>query len=63
MLTNNNYKKGMAALLQTQYNINYNKSILFNLVCANLAEKLLNSEYADTLNDCQIKMLTKLINK
>lgn len=62
MLTKEKYNKGLTISEQIKYNINYNKCALFEIVRANLAQKLLNSEYVE-LCPKQEEALNKLINK
>lgn len=62
MLKIDKYNKGLAILEQTKYNINFNKCTLFDIVCSNLASKLLNSEYVE-LSPEQEEILTKIVNK
>lgn len=63
MLTAATYTKGMAINSQLKYNINYDKSQLFDVICAGLASKLLTSEYAVDLTDEQRDALTKIANE
>lgn len=63
MLTENNYTKGMAMNEQIKYNIAYDRTPLFDIVCAGLAAKLLASEYANELTDEQRNVLESIINK
>lgn len=46
-----------------KYSIVYNKKILFDTICANLAHKLLNSEYSADLKEEQKEKLNNIINK
>lgn len=62
MLTEKNYTKGIEANEIAKYNINYCKKPMFDIVCANLADNLLNQQIID-LTDEQIEKLEKLINK
>ena len=63
MLTENNYLKGIALNAQSKYNIAYEKAPLFDIVCAALASKLLNHEYAEMLTEKQKTQLETIINK
>lgn len=62
MLTKNNYTKGIKVNEAAKYNINYCKKTMFDIVCANLADKLLNQTVV-SLSIEQIEKLEKLINK
>lgn len=62
MLTADKYTTGLAIAEQLKYNINYNKAPLFDVICANLASKLINQTYVE-LSDEEIEKLNKLINK
>ena len=62
MLTDNNYLKGMASHEQAKYNINYDKKPLFDVVCANLAHKMLIQTLVE-LTDEQREKLEHIINK
>ena len=62
MLTADRYTTGLAIAEQLKYNINYNKAPLFDVICANLASKLINQTYVE-LSDEEIEKLNKLINK
>ena len=62
MLTTDKYTAGLAIAEQLKYNINYNKAPLFDVICANLASKLINQTYVE-LSDEEIEKLNKLINK
>ena len=61
MLTKEKYDQGLNTNEQIKYNIHYNRRYLFNVVCANLANKLLNSVFASDLTDEQKESLTQLI--
>lgn len=62
MLTDKNFLNGTNAHEQTKYNINYCKKPLFDIVCANLAQKMLVQEFI-TLTDETREKLENLINK
>lgn len=62
MLTSDIYNKGKAINEQLKYNIDYNKSLLFDVICAGLASKLLASQFADTLTEEQVTTLNKIVN-
>lgn len=62
MLTDDKYTAGLAIAEQLKYNINYNKAPLFDVICANLASKLLNQQYLE-LSEEDTEKLNKLINK
>ena len=62
MLTKNNYTKVIKVNEAAKYNINYCKKTMFDIVCANLADKLLNQTVV-SLSIEQIEKLEKLINK
>lgn len=62
MLTDDKYTAGLAIAEQLKYNINYNKAPLFDVICANLASKLLNQQYVE-LSTEDVEKLNKLINK
>lgn len=62
MLTADRYTTGLAIAEQLKYNINYNKAPLFDVICVNLASKLINQTYVE-LSDEEIEKLNKLINK
>ena len=51
MLTESNYTKGNAIVNQIKYNIAYNKKPLFDIVCAGMASRLLQHQYASGLTD------------
>ena len=63
MLTDNNYNKSLKILEQMKYNINYDKSHLFEIVCSSMANKLLNHEYNDDLTEHQRDVLQQIANK
>lgn len=60
MLTESNYAKGNAIVNQIKYNIAYNKKPLFDIVCAGMAHRLLQHQYASLLNDEQKKVLNNI---
>ena len=62
MLTDKNYSKGIISHEQCKYNINYNKKPLFEVVCANLAHKVLTQTFVE-LTDVEREKLERLINK
>jgi hypothetical protein len=51
MITENNYLKGIDLNNRLKYNVNYCRQELFVIVCAGLASKLLNYEYASELTE------------
>lgn len=51
MLTKDKYDNGLRIHEQLKYNIRYNRRKLFNVVCSNLASKLLNSTFASELTE------------
>lgn len=61
MLSKSKYQFGLAIAEQMKYNINYDKSMLFDVVCAGLAEKILNSIYSEDLTEEQRNALNKII--
>ena len=61
MLTKDKYDNGLRIHEQLKYNIRYNRRKLFNVVCSNLASKLLNSTFASELTEEQKEVLNKLI--
>lgn len=63
MLTKDKYATGLAIAEQLKYNIAYDKTPLFNVVCAGLAARLLNVAYAEELTDDQIATLNKIIEQ
>lgn len=64
MLTKDNYDKGMAVFEQSKYNIAYDRKPLFDIVCANLADRILNTEtVVKDLTEEQIEILVSLKNK
>jgi hypothetical protein len=62
MLTNKNYSKGIMAYEQSKYNVQYDKKLLFDVVCANLAHKVLTQSFVELTNEEREK-LEHLINK
>lgn len=62
MLSEKNYLKGKVVEDTTKYNINYDKQPLLDIVCANLASKLLTQKYV-SLTDEERKKLESLTNK
>ena len=63
MLTAIDYEKSMNVYEQLKYNINYDRSILFNIVYVSLAKRLLNHDYSVNLTEEQIDKLTKITLK
>lgn len=63
MLTETTYDKGLVIHTQTKHSIVYNRCNLFNVVCANLAQKVLSSKYTTDISDEQRKKLESIINK
>ena len=59
MLSENKYNSGLAIAEQLKYNINYDKSLLFDVICSYLATYLLEHEYANELNEEQLNALDK----
>jgi hypothetical protein len=62
MLTSDKYQEGLNTLEKSKYNINYCKMPMFDIVCAGLANTLLNHEYSEELTEEQKQLLNKLIN-
>lgn len=60
MLNEKQYATGLAIAEQLKYNINYDKSPLFDVVCSGFASRLLNHEYAETLTDKQRELLNNI---
>lgn len=56
MLSSNKYTTGLAIAEQLKYNIHYNKAIVFDVVCASLASKLLSQQYVELDEAQQIKL-------
>lgn len=63
MLTQDKYDQGLNILEFIKYNIEYDKSPIFNIVRSGLASKLLTHEYAVDLTDEQRSALECVINK
>ena len=63
MLNVNNYNKGISILEQIKYNIKYDRKPLFDIVCAGMADRLLNHEYNDDLTEKQRTILQQIANK
>ena len=62
MLTYNSYQKGLIVLEQIKYDINYDRSILFKIVCAKLANTILNTEtFSKNLTEQQVQKLHEII--
>lgn len=62
MLSEKNYLKGKVVFDTTKYNLNYNKQQLFDIVCANLAHKMLTQITVELTED-ERKKLESLTNK
>lgn len=62
MLSEKNYLKGKVVENTTKYNINYDRHPLYDIICANLASKLLTQEYV-SLTDGEREKLESLTNK
>lgn len=62
MLTDKNYAKGIVSHKQCKYNINYDRKPLFEVICANIAHKMLTQTFVE-LTDDERKKLEYLINK
>lgn len=62
MLTIDNYNKGIIANDKMKYSIVHDNAIMFKIVCASLADKLLNHEYGVDLTEEKIKLLQKIKN-
>ena len=63
MLTSDKYQEWLNTLEKTKYNINYCKKLLFDVVCFELANRLLSNEYSSELTDEQRAILQKIINE
>ena len=63
MLTYDNYLKGITLNEQIKYNIEYDKSPLFDIVCSGLASRLLSHDYANELTEEQRVKLETIKNK
>ena len=64
MLTKDKFEKGLIVHEQIKYNINYDRKLLFNVVCTQLADRLLSAEtFAVDLTSDQRKILQSLINR
>ena len=62
MLTDSSYQKGLIVLEQIKYDINYDRSILFKIVCAKLANTILNAEtFSKNLTEQQVQKLHEII--
>ena len=62
MLTVNDYNKGIIVHNQIKYSVVHNNAILFDIVCASLADRLLVHEYSVDLTDEKINRLQKIKN-
>lgn len=62
MLTDKNYSKGNILHGLYKHNINYDKKPLFEVVCANLAHKVLTQAFVE-LTSAEREKLERLINK
>lgn len=62
MLNTDKYEKGMQLNELMKFNIAYDKLPLFNIICASLADKLLNSEYAYLLTIEERNKLQQIID-
>lgn len=63
MLNDTDYRKGLAILEQTKYNINYDRKLLRDIVISSLARVLLDCSYSEDLTDEQRDILTSLTSK
>lgn len=62
MLNEKNYIRGKELNEQLKFNIAYDKTPIFNIVCSKLASRLLQSEYASELTEDERNKLECLIN-
>lgn len=63
MLTTEKYEQSLNILEQIKYNLAYDKALIFNIVQASLAHRLLQDEYAAELTEEQIAALQCIIDK
>lgn len=63
MLSHEKYELGLSVAERMKYCIVHDKETMFNIVCAGLASKILESDYAGDLTDKQRETLLHITEK